>query len=158
MNRSGTIGIEKIRSKRIQKELVEIMKDPPMNCSASPVSDEDMNNWQATIVGPEGTPYQGGVFILDIKLGPSYPFKPPEVRFRTKIYHCNIDANGNICLDILRDKWAASLNIQRVLLSIASIMDDPNPNDPLVQSIATQYINDRETHDAIARQWTEDYA
>jgi ubiquitin-conjugating enzyme E2 D/E len=90
-------------TKRIGKELIDFNKDPPTNCSAGPVNDHDMFHWQATIMGPEGTPYHGGVFFLSIHFPGDYPFKPPKIKFTTRIYHCNINSNGSICLDILKE-------------------------------------------------------
>ena len=91
-------------AKRINRELLDLGRDPPSNCSAGPVGD-DMFTWQATIMGPGDSPYQGGVFFLTIKFPTDYPFKPPKVQFNTKIYHPNINASGGICLDILKDQW-----------------------------------------------------
>merc|ERR1712137_253685 len=76
-----------------------------------------------------------------------YPFKPPKVGFTTKIYHCNVNSNGAICLDILKDQWSPALTINKVLLSISSLLTDANPNDPLVPDIARLYLNDRAKHD-----------
>jgi ubiquitin-protein ligase len=144
-------------TKRIQKELAEISLEPPGNCSAGPKGD-NLYEWVATIMGPSGSPYQGGVFFLDIHFPTEYPFKPPKVVFRTRIYHCNINSNGNICLDILKDQWSPALTITKVLLSICSLLTDCNPHDPLVGSIAQQYITERENHDKVAAEWTRRYA
>jgi ubiquitin-protein ligase len=144
-------------ARRIQKELAEISLDPPCNCSAGPKGD-NIYEWVSTIMGPATSPYDGGVFFLDITFPQDYPFKPPKVVFRTRIYHCNINSTGNICLDILKDNWSPALTISKVLLSICSLLTDPNPHDPLVGSIANQYINDKETHDKIAVEWTKRYA
>ncbi|KAJ7417275.1 Ubiquitin-conjugating enzyme E2 D2 [Pitangus sulphuratus] len=124
-------------------ELNDLARDPPAQCSAGPVGD-DMFHWQATIMGPNDSPYQGGVFFLTIHFPTDYPFKPPKVAFTTRIYHPNINSNGSICLDILRSQWSPALTISKVLLSICSLLCDPNPDDPLVPEIARIYKTDRE--------------
>ena len=87
--------------KRIQKELKDFIKDPPVGLSAALEDEKNQRKWKATIDGPEGSPYEGGKFILTITFPEEYPFKPPQVRFVTKIYHSNISSSGSICLDIL---------------------------------------------------------
>jgi ubiquitin-conjugating enzyme E2 D/E len=144
--------------KRIQKELKELQLQPPENCSAGLISPSDLFNWHATIIGPQGSPYEGGVFKLNIALQSDYPFRSPHIKFMTKIYHCNINSNGSICLDILKDNWSPALTISKALLSICSLMDDPNPNDPLVYEIADLLIKDKAKHDANAREYTMQYA
>uniref|UniRef100_A0A0N4Z2I6 E2 ubiquitin-conjugating enzyme n=1 Tax=Parastrongyloides trichosuri TaxID=131310 RepID=A0A0N4Z2I6_PARTI len=143
--------------KRIQKELQDLGRDPPAQCSAGPVGD-DLFHWQATIMGPAESPYQGGVFFLTIHFPTDYPFKPPKVAFTTKIYHPNINSNGSICLDILRTQWSPALTISKVLLSICSLLCDPNPDDPLVPEIAKLYKSDREKYNQTGREWTQKYA
>ncbi|KAL7984660.1 hypothetical protein Chor_003230, partial [Crotalus horridus] len=163
-------------------ELNDLARDPPAQCSAGPVGD-DMFHWQATIMGPvsslpilimkeanilyhllialslqNDSPYQGGVFFLTIHFPTDYPFKPPKVAFTTRIYHPNINSNGSICLDILRSQWSPALTISKVLLSICSLLCDPNPDDPLVPEIARIYKTDREKYNRIAREWTQKYA
>lgn len=144
-------------AKRIQKELAEISLDPPCNCSAGPKGD-NLYEWCSTIVGPGESPYAGGIYFLDIHFPSDYPFKPPKVVFKTRIYHCNVNSSGQICLDILKDNWSPALTISKVLLSICSLLTDANPHDPLVGSIATQYLNNREEHDKVAAEWTKRYA
>ncbi|KAF9109616.1 ubiquitin-conjugating enzyme E2 E3 [Mortierella sp. AM989] len=144
-------------SKRIQKELAEINLDPPCNCSAGPKGD-DLFEWVSTITGPSGSPYASGVFFLDITFPQEYPFRPPKIVFRTRIYHCNINSQGVICLDVLKENWSPALTISKVLLSILSLLTDANPYDPLVASIANQYLNEREEHDRIAKEWVKRYA
>ena len=143
--------------KRIQKELQDLQKDPPANCSAGPLND-DMFEWQATIMGPENSPYKGGLFYLKISFPSDYPFKPPKCQFLTKIYHPNINSHGSICLDILKENWSPALTVSKLLLSICSLIDDPNPDDPLMIDSADLYKNNREEYNLIAQEWTQIYA
>jgi len=144
--------------KRIQKELIDLGKDPPANCSAGPIDEKDQYHWQATIMGPDDSPFSGGVFFLNIHFPTDYPFKPPKCNFTTRIYHPNINSNGSICLDILKDQWSPALTISKVLLSISSLLTDANPDDPLVPEIAHIYKSDRAKYEATAREWTRKYA
>uniref|UniRef100_A0A5K3FWZ0 E2 ubiquitin-conjugating enzyme n=1 Tax=Mesocestoides corti TaxID=53468 RepID=A0A5K3FWZ0_MESCO len=143
--------------KRITKELSDLSRDPPAQCSAGP-SGDDMFHWQATIMGPSDSPFDGGVFFLNIHFPTDYPFKPPKITFITKIYHPNINSDGNICLDILRNQWSPALTISKVLLSICSLLTDPNPDDPLDPNIARVYKTDRQKYDRTAKEWTRKYA
>lgn len=143
--------------KRLQKEVSEIQKDTPVNCSAGP-NNNDLFNWEATIIGPTETPYEGGIFKLKILFPADYPFKPPKITFETPIYHPNINSNGGICLDILKDQWSPALNITKVLLSICSLLDEPNPDDPLVPDIAQLFKSNKAEFTRIAREHTIKYA
>lgn len=143
--------------RRIQRELADLKKDPPSNCSAGPEG-EDLFKWEGVIMGPGDSPYQGGVFRLKIVFPVDYPFKPPHIQFLTKIYHPNINAAGLICLDILKTQWSPALTISKVLLSITSLLTDPNPNDPFVLEIANLYKQDRTKYDEEAKRWTAMYA
>ncbi|RDA82695.1 hypothetical protein CP532_3923 [Ophiocordyceps camponoti-leonardi (nom. inval.)] len=154
---STTLEAAVMALKRINKELTDLGRDPPSSCSAGPVGD-DLFHWQATIMGPTDSPYAGGVFFLGIHFPTDYPFKPPKVNFTTRIYHPNINSNGSICLDILRDQWSPALTISKVLLSICSMLTDPNPDDPLVPEIAHVYKTDRNRYETTAKEWTRKYA
>jgi ubiquitin-conjugating enzyme E2 D/E len=137
-----------------------VQKDPPDFCSVSPVSEDNLVVWKGSIFGPTETPYEGGVFNVKITFPSTYPMKPPIVRFTTKIFHPNIGRkHGDICLDILKgDKWSPALTISKVLLSICSLLSDPNPSDPLDSESARLYIADRETYDSTVRQYVVEYA
>lgn len=144
-------------SQRILKEKKLLDADPPSNCSAGPVGD-DIYTWQGTLMGPIKSPYEGGIFYLNISFPEDYPYKPPRVTFTTKIYHPNINSAGGICLDILKDQWSPALTISKVLLSICSLLTDPNPDDPLVPAIAELYKRDKKEYFIAARTWTLQYA
>lgn len=148
-----------MENKRLKKELTDIMKDPPFGISADLKRKDDLYTWVATMTGPEHTPYEGGIFILNIAFNRhSHPFKPPTIIFVTPIYHCNINRTGDICLDILKDNWSPALTIDKVLLSISSLLAAPNPNDPLVPDLANLYMNNRAEYDRRAREFTREHA
>jgi len=143
--------------KRIQNELKDLRKDPPTSCSAGPEGD-DMFRWEGCIFGPEDSPYVGGMFKLIIQFPVDYPFRAPHVQFMTKIFHPNINSTGLICLDILKGQWSPALTISKVLLSITSLLTDPNPDDPFMPEIAKLYMDDRASYEQSAREWTMQYA
>jgi len=146
--------------RRIAKELQTLQKDTETASYfwARPKSESNMRLWEAVVRGPPDSLYEGGFFRLDIEFPDNYPFSPPKCTFRTKVYHCNIAPNGGICLDILKTQWSPALTIGKVLLSISSLLTDPNPNDPLVYDVAQQYKTNRALHDSTARDWTHRFA
>ena len=143
---------------RLRKELIMIDKNPPDNCSAGLKFNDNLYEWNATIIGPKETPYENGVFKLTIYYSTDYPFISPKIKFDTKIFHPNINSSGSICLDILKDNWSPALNICQILLSICSLLDDPNPDDPLVPEIANLYKMNIDKYKETARSWTQVYA
>ena len=143
--------------RRLTKELQEIRKDPPLNISAGPIND-NLFEWEAVLLGPTETPYEGGVFILNIHIPLDYPMKPPNILFKTKIYHPNINSTGAICLDILKSNWSPSLTLSKLLLSICSLLNDPNCDDPLVPDIAKEYKQNQQLFIKNAKEWTQYYA
>ena len=140
-------------TKRLEKEINELHTYEGNSFGANPLND-NLYIWEAFILGPLGTPYEGGKFRLKIEFPLEYPYKPPKVNFVTRIFHCNINSNGNICLDILYDKWSPVLTTGKILLSITSLLSECNPEDPLVPTIANLYKANREKYDQTAREWT----
>ena len=143
---------------RLKKELEYLKKNPFSNCQAYLINDDDIFTWEAKINGPDNSPYENGIFKLKIEFPLDYPFKPPKIIFLTKIYHCNINNSGGICLDILKDMWSPALTISKILLSISSLLDDQNPNDPLMPEIANLYLNNKEEFIKNAKLYTNLYA
>jgi ubiquitin-conjugating enzyme E2 D/E len=143
--------------RRIKSELAELAANDIPNINAKPISDDNIK-WCGSIIGPVDTPYAGGIFNLDITLPSDYPYKPPIIKMKTKIYHPNINEEGIICLDILKDQWSPALTLTKVLLSISSLLAEPNPNDPLAPDVARIFLNDFKAFTKKARDFTEKYA
>jgi ubiquitin-conjugating enzyme E2 D/E len=143
--------------KRLTQEQNDMMNNPPSNCSAGPINN-DILHWSAIINGPDETPYAGGFFKLDIKIPSEYPFKPPKCVFKTRVYHPNINDKGEICLDILKNNWSPALKLEKLLLSICTLLVNPNPDDPLVEEAARLYKTNKQKYNLIAKEWTEKYA
>merc|ERR1712228_505928 len=144
--------------RRIRKELDYLVNDQPSGIQAAPVSDDNLYKWKATMIGPTQSPYEGGVFSLEITFPSDYPFKPPKVRFDTKIYHCNINDKGGISMDILKDNWSPALTISKCLIAIQSLLKHPYTSDFLVPSIGKLYKTNKALHDINANEWAQKYA
>merc|ERR1719484_334737 len=110
------------------------------------------------MAGPTSSPFEGGVFKLELFLPEDYPMSAPKVRFITRIYHPNIDKLGRICLDILKDKWSPALQIRTVLLSIQALLSAPNPDDPLDNAVAEVWKANEKEALKRAREFTESFA
>ncbi|KAG0454749.1 hypothetical protein HPP92_024041 [Vanilla planifolia] len=143
--------------RRIIKETQRLLSEPAPGISASP-SEDNMRYFNVMILGPSQSPYEGGVFKLELFLPEEYPMAAPKVRFLTKIYHPNIDKLGRICLDILKDKWSPALQIRTVLLSIQALLSAPNPDDPLSDNIAKHWKTNEAEAVETAKEWTRLYA
>ncbi|GAM29174.1 hypothetical protein SAMD00019534_123500 [Acytostelium subglobosum LB1] len=144
-------------AKRLQKEITDIIKAPPTWCSAAVVGD-NLHKWKATVLGPEGSPFEKGTFEIELDIPHEYPFKPPTLKFTTKIYHPNIKSDGTVCSELLSQSWSPQLKIQDVLLTIRTLLIEPNPDNPLEVDIAQQFKTDRNAFNKQAKEWTKKYA
>ena len=143
--------------KRLLSELSKISEEDKEVFYIEPKEDKIMT-WEGYIVGPRGTPYETGKFHLNITFPPDYPYNPPLILLKTKIYHPNINENGTICLDILKDEWSPILTVSKIMYSLSSLMSEPNPDDPLVDSIANEMKSNPDLFLKNARLFTEKYA
>eukprot|EP00581_Thalassiosira_minuscula_P017772 CAMPEP_0183722768 /NCGR_PEP_ID=MMETSP0737-20130205/14633_1 /TAXON_ID=385413 /ORGANISM="Thalassiosira miniscula, Strain CCMP1093" /LENGTH=217 /DNA_ID=CAMNT_0025953003 /DNA_START=1 /DNA_END=654 /DNA_ORIENTATION=+ len=120
-----------------------LSKDPPPGVAAYTPQPSDMTKIRAQITGPEGSPFESGIFLVTVNITGRYPFEPPRCRFLTPLYHPNIDSGGRICLDTLKSppagSWSPAVSLPSLLLSIRSLMAEPNPDDGLVPDISELY-------------------
>lgn len=130
---------------------MQLMMACPPGISAFPDSDSDLSKWTATITGPSATPYEDMHFRLSFDFPSNYPLKAPTVLFVTPIYHPNIDFSGRICLDILKEKWSAIYNVQSVLLSLQSLLGEPNNASPLNGQAAELWDKDQEEYKRLVK-------
>lgn len=126
--------------KRLQQELMKLMLSGEKGVSAFP-TENNIFHWIATIQGAVGTVYEGLTYKLRLEIPNNYPYTAPTVRFTTPCFHPNVDDCGNICLDILKDKWTALYDIRAILLSIQSLLGEPNVSSPLNAEAARLWKN-----------------
>ena len=141
-----------IHVKRLKKELTRIKESPIERVNIFPREDNILV-WEGYIEGPVDSPYSGGRFPLVMKFDESYPVKPPSVKFTKFVFHPNIYRDGKICIDILQNNWAPSLNIQSILMSLISLFDDPNINSPANRDAAILYRDDRSKFNEKVREY-----
>lgn len=130
-------------TKRLQSELMTLMTAGEKSVSAFP-DGENLFYWVATIMGPLDTVYEGLTYKLRLEFPHTYPYTAPVVRFTTPCFHPNVDNNGNICLDILKEKWSALYDVRTILISIQSLLGEPNNDSPLNEDAATMWSNPKE--------------
>ncbi|KAF9124681.1 Ubiquitin-conjugating enzyme E2 T [Mortierella sp. 14UC] len=146
---------------RMRKELIDLEMTPPLGVVCYPIND-NIVHLHAEIAGPEDTPYHGGSFKIDINIPERYPFEPPRCQFLTRVYHPNIDEHGLICLDILKPppkgSWKPSISVCTMLMSLQLLLAQPNPDDPLLVDVATEFKENRELFKHKAKEYTRQYA
>lgn len=141
-------------TKRLQSELMSLMASTDPGVSAFPDGDS-LFSWVGTLQGAEGTAYEGLTFKLKLAFPNDYPFKAPAVRFESPCFHPNVDQYGNICLDILKDKWSAAYSVKTILLSIQSLLGEPNNDSPLNTFAAKLWGNQDEFRKAVLKRYAE---
>ncbi|KAL4870600.1 hypothetical protein BDV12DRAFT_165874 [Aspergillus spectabilis] len=148
------------RTRRIAKEIADIRADAHSQITAEPVGDDDdITHLRGTFPGPPGTPYEGGTYKVDIRIPTEYPFRPPVMKFQTKVWHPNVSSQtGAICLDTLSSAWSPILTIKAALLSLQSLLSTPEPKDPQDAEVAKMLVGNPKEFDRVARDWAVQYA
>lgn len=113
------------------------------------------------IIGPSDTPYEDGTFRLVLQFDEQYPNKPPSVKFLSPMFHPNVYANGDLCLDILQNRWSPTYDVLLILTSIQSLLNDPNINSPANVEAANLYKDHRSQYvkrvrETVENSWNED--
>jgi ubiquitin-conjugating enzyme E2 D len=148
--------------RRLRKETEEcrlMEEDHPIR--ARPIDPANLKEWEAFMKGPDNSPYEGYVYHLAIDFPQDYPLSPPLVYFKMPMFHPNISTGktGSICLDILKDKWSPVLTLPKVLLSIMSLLTDPNPDSPLNSKAARYWkATNKENYYNKVKELGEEYA
>jgi ubiquitin-protein ligase len=127
---------------RVNKEIKEC-EENGINIT---YDESNITTLSCTLLGIEGTDYESGKFKLEAIFPNNYPFSPPEIKFKCKMFHPNISMSGLICLDILSNKWSPALSFYKVLLSLQLLLSDPNPDSPLNSKAASLYNTDRDEY------------
>ncbi|KAL8713692.1 MAG: hypothetical protein Q9220_002218 [cf. Caloplaca sp. 1 TL-2023] len=148
------------RNRRIAKEIADIQSDNLSKISAAPIGNgDDLTHLKGSFKGPPGTPYEGGTYSIDVRIPSDYPFKPPIMKFDTKMWHPNVSSQtGAICLDTLSSAWSPVLTIKSALLSLQSLLSTPEPKDPQDAEVAGMLIRNPKEFERVAQEWAVKYA
>lgn len=126
-------------------------------------NDEELNpfEWKAVINGPIGSPYEGGYYKLKVTFKDDFPISGPIIKFITKIYHCNISDNGDICLNIIKywdpKKWDRNKTMDSIFKSIYDMLIVQNPKDSYCNR-GDEYLKKRDEFNKKAREYRDKYA
>ncbi|CAF3196468.1 unnamed protein product [Rotaria socialis] len=141
--------------RRLMRDLRDLTQNPVEGVNAAPISADNIFQWNAILDGPEDSLFEDASFVLTLKFPQDYPNHPPDVKFVTKVFHPNIYMDGSICLDILQQRWSASLDVSTLLVSIRSLLTDPNPASPANSEAAMLYQNHRRDYERRVREYID---
>ncbi|KAF2437054.1 ubiquitin-conjugating enzyme [Tothia fuscella] len=153
-----------VASKRLGTEYKNLTNDPPEGITAGPANEDDMFIWEALIQGPEGTPFEGGVFPAELKFPRDYPLAPPTMKFTCDMWHPNVYPNGMVCISILHapgddqfgyekasERWSPIQSVEKILISVMSMLAEPNDESPANVDAARMWRERREEYEKIVR-------
>jgi len=145
-------------TRRLTKELQDLKTQNSKAFRDIKVDESNILQWQGLLV-PENVPYNKGAFLVDIHFPAEYPFKPPKISFRTKIYHPNIDEKGQVCLPIIQaDNWKPATKTEQVIQSLLDLISEPEPDHPLRADVAEEFTKDKKKFLKNAEEFTKKHA
>ncbi|ROW02898.1 hypothetical protein VSDG_01696 [Cytospora chrysosperma] len=146
--------------RRLLQEYRMLTNNPPDGITAGPVSEDDLLHWEAVIQGPEGTPFDGGVFPAELKFPADYPLSPPTMKFVGDMWHPNVYPSGLVCISILHpagddpnhyehasERWSPIQSVEKILLSVMNLLAEPNDESPANVDAAKMWRDHREEYD-----------
>jgi len=149
--------------RRLMAEYKQLTLNPPEGIIAGPIDEENFFEWEALITGPEGTCFEGGVFPARLTFPADYPLSPPKMQFTGEIFHPNIYPDGRVCISILHapgedpmgyessaERWSPVQSVEKVLLSVVSMLAEPNDESGANVDAAKMWREDREQFYKIA--------
>lgn len=144
---------------RLLHDLKCIQKLPPdSGINVELIEENNLYDWYATVCGPVNSLYEGGKWRLKLIFTTEFPFKPPKVKFMNKIFHPNISERGSVCIDILQKQWSPATTVEKLLVSIISLLSDPNTADPMNSIAADFYDNNRPLYNVEVKRYVKQYA
>ncbi|KAI5275016.1 Ubiquitin-conjugating enzyme E2 7, partial [Ascosphaera acerosa] len=162
---AGSSHAVNVAQKRLFQEYKMLCTSPPDGITAGPVSEDDMFKWEALIQGPEGTPFEGGVFACELTFPRDYPLSPPKMRFLSPIFHPNVYANGGVCISILHppgddpnhyehasERWSPIQSVEKILISVMSMLAEPNDESPANVEAAVMWRERRPEYEKKVRE------
>ena len=141
-------------TRRLCREFASMKSGPNPSFIASPVG-ENLFKWEGEIYGPSSSRFDGMKFYVEIIIPPEYPLKPPNIHITSPCYHPNIANTGAICLDVLHHKWTPSLGVSGALLSVVSLLETPNNDDPLNGEAARLWNDEKRFKEELKREMSK---
>ncbi|KAE8441947.1 Ubiquitin-conjugating enzyme E2 7 [Mollisiaceae sp. DMI_Dod_QoI] len=151
--------------RRLLQEYRALTNNPPEGITAGPVSEDDMLYWEALIQGPEGTPFEGGIFPAELKFPKDYPLAPPTMRFLGEVWHPNVYPSGLVCISILHapgddpnhyehasERWSPIQSVEKILISVMSMLAEPNDESPANVEAAKMWREQRPEYEKRVRE------
>ena len=145
-------------NKRLENELKNLSNKPVFNCVVV-ANDSNIRKWTVHMPGPNGSPFESGIYELSFEFPDNYPFKAPDVKFVTKMYHPNIKQDtGEICMDVFASSWSPTQKVADILEKLVSLLASPSTSSPLEADICKEYMNNPKQYEKKVRDFVKKYA